>query len=289
MKKLTYILIIFTFILSFGITFSYLPLKVDAKDNLIEEDKIIKLNILTYNKDICDLVKVLIGDKHNIKYIVDDNLSVENIDLEKDLKENIINSNLFIYNGTENNNIIKEVNKLIDPSKTNLINISRGIRPVIDYDLENKKSLSYLLGINEYKIALYNIKIGIQEKDFENRRYYEERYKKIVSEIDNFVIKSKEELNNYDDYIIITNSNIFDYLFRDLDLKVKKVDEINSNEDLKEKNIVFIYNNYDTLQKIKEEYNLNCNYIELNYSNRYDSLINNINLIIDGIKNSVNS
>lgn len=285
MKKLTYILIIFTFILSYGITFSYLPLRADTKDELIEEDKNIKLNILTYNKDIYDLVKLLIEDKHNINYIVNDNISLDSTDL----KENVLESNLFIYNGNENSNLIKEVNKLIDVSKTNLINISRGIRPVIDYNLENKKSLNYLLGINEYKIALYNIKSGIQEKDFKNRRYYEERYKKVVSEIESFIMKAKEEINKYDDYVVVTNEDIFDYLFRDLNLKVKKIEEIVNDEDLKEKNIIYIYSNYDTVQNINEEYNLKCNYIELNYSNSYDSLINNINLIIDGIKNSINS
>lgn len=285
MKKLTYILIIFTFILSYGITFSYLPLKADTKDELIEGNKNIKLNILTYNRDIYDLVKLLIGDRHNINYIENDNISLDNTDFKK----NIIESNLFIYNANENSNLIKEINKLIDASKTNLINISRGIRPIIDYNLENKKSLNYLLGINEYKIALYNIKSGIQEKDFNNRNYYEERYNEISKEMDKFIIETKEELNKYDDYLILTNTNVFDYLFRDLNLKVKKIEEIENNEDLKEKNVVFIYSNYNTIENIKEEYNLKCDYIELNYSNSYDSLINNINLIIDGIKSSINS
>lgn len=290
MKKLTYILIIFTSILSCGITFSYLPLNADARDDLTEKDKKVTLNILTYNKDIYDLVELLVDDKHNVKYIVADNFSVDGIDLEKDFKNDILEADLFIYNGFENSNLIKDINNLIDVSKTNSINISRGSYKLTNsYNVDYKENLNYLLGVHEYKIALYNIKTAIQEKDFSNRNYYEEIYNKISSEIDKFVVKAKEELNKYDDYIILTNSDVFDYLLRDLNLKVIKIGEIDNSNDIKEKNIIFIYNNLNTLKEIQDKYNLKCNYVALNYSNKYNALLDNINLIVDGIKSSNNS
>lgn len=290
MKKLTYILIIFTFILSCGVTFSYLPLKVDARDDLKDNDKKVTLNILTYNKDIYDLVQLLVNDKHNIKYIVDDNFSLDRIDLEKDFKNDILEADLFIYNGFENSNLIKDINNLIDISKTNSINISRGSYQLTNnYNVDYKENLNYLLGVNEYKIALYNIKTAIQEKDFSNRNYYEERYNEISSEIDKFIIKSKEELKKYDNYVILTDSDVFDYLFRDLNLKVIKIKEIDNRKEIKEKNIIFIYNNLNTLKEIQDRYDVKCNYVGLNYSNKYNTLLENINLIVDGIKSSNNS
>lgn len=290
MKKLTYILIIFTFILSCGVTFSYLPLKVDARDDLKDNDKKVTLNILTYNKDIYNLVQLLVNDKHNIKYIVDDNFSLDRIDLEKDFKNDILEADLFIYNGFENSNLIKDINNLIDISKTNSINISRGSYQLTNnYNVDYKENLNYLLGVNEYKIALYNIKTAIQEKDFSNRNYYEERYNEISSEIDKFIIKSKEELKKYDNYVILTDSDVFDYLFRDLNLKVIKIKEIDNRKEIKEKNIIFIYNNLNTLKEIQDRYDVKCNYVGLNYSNKYNTLLENINLIVDGIKSSNNS
>lgn len=290
MKKLTYILIIFTSILSCGVTFSYLPLKVDARDDLTESDKKVTLNILTYNKDIYDLVELLVNDKHNIKYIVADNFSVDGIDLEKDFKNDILEANLFIYNGFENSNLIKDINNLIDVSKTNSINISRGSHQLTNsYNVDYKKNLNYLLGVHEYKIALYNIKTAIQEKDFSNRNYYEERYNEISLEIDQFIIKAKEEVKKYDDYTILTDSDVFDYLLRDLNLKVIKIEEIDNSKDIKGKNIIFIYNNLNTLKEIQDKYDIKCNYVGLNYSNEYNTMLDNINLIVDGIKSSNNS
>lgn len=290
MKKLTYILIMLTSILALGFTFSYLPLKVDARDDLTEEDKAVTLNILTYNEEIYNLVKILVGDKHNITYIVESKISSTNINLEKDYKEDILNADLFIYNGFENNDLIKDINKLVDTSKTNSINISRGVRPVINnYDLENNENPNYLLGINEYKIALYNIKVALQEKDFDNREYYEEKYNDISSEIDEVIIKSTEEISKYNDYLILTNTEKFDYLFRDLELKVKKIEDKDDISELEEKNIIFIYDNYNGLEEVKKEIDFKCNYIGLDNSNEYNTLLNNINLIIEGIKTSSNS
>lgn len=290
MKKLTYILIMLTSILALGFTFSYLPLKVDARDDLIEEDKKVTLNILAYNEEIYKLVKILVGDKHNVTYVVESKISSTNINLEKDYKEDILKADLFIYNGFENNDLIKDINKLVDTSKTNSINISRGIRPIInDYDLENKENPNYLLGINEYKIALYNIKVALQEKDFYNREYYEEKYNDISSEIDEVIIKSTEEIRKYNDYIILTNTEKFDYLFRDLELKVKKIEGKDDISELDGKNVVFIYDNYSGLEEVKKEMDFKCNYIGLDNSNEYNTLLNNINLIIEGIKTSSNN
>ena len=51
MKKLAYILIVFTSILFFGLTFSYNPLMANPTDEL-DKEKDTYLNILTVNKEI---------------------------------------------------------------------------------------------------------------------------------------------------------------------------------------------------------------------------------------------
>lgn len=289
MKKITYMLIIVTFILSFGFTFSYLPLRADTKDDFTEEDKEINLNILTYDEEIYNLVKLLVGNKHNITYIVDNKEALDSINLNN-YKENILKADLFIYTSLENNDLIKEINKIINTSNTNSINIARGIRPIINNSsLDEEENISYLLGISEYKIALYNIKVALQEKDLNNRKYYEDMYNDISYKLDEIIIKSRKEINKYKDYIILTDTDNFDYLFKDLELNFKKVKSKDELLDLNEERIIFIYNKNNNIEEIKKEISFKCKYIGLENLNDYNTLLNNINLIIEEIKNNSNS
>ena len=74
-----------------------------------------------------------------------------------------------------------------------IINSSRGIRTVnLTGENSGKENPYYMVGYDEYKIALYNIKVAIQEKDPKNRELYEENYNKVIKSMD-------EVLKTYDD------------------------------------------------------------------------------------------
>lgn len=290
MKKLTYLLVIVTSILFLGLIFSYEPLKADTKDESDKEDKL-SLNILAVNKKIYSLVKDLVGDKHNLSYLVNSEKEIINLDLDE-VSEEFMQTNLFIYNGFVEDNLLKNIINKFDVTKTGLINISRGVRPILSNSyLEDKKNPYYLLGFNEYKIALYNVKEALQDKDFENRNYYEENYNKIVKEIDDFLIEAKNELDKYKykDYSIITNTNKFDYLFRSLDIETKSIDDIESLEYTSDGKFIFIYSKEDdNIEEIKNHIDISFNYLGLSSEGDYKCLLENTKLIIEAIKNNIN-
>lgn len=286
MKKLTYILVIFTSILFLGLTFSYNPLMANTTDEL-DEKKEIYLNILTVNKDIYDMTKLIVGEKHNVEYLFKNEKEMATFKVTDAVLNNVNNKDLLLYNGLGYESWIDDISNNIKGSDLGVINLSRGIRP-LTYEIlrSGQENPYYLLGFSEYKIALYNIKMAMQERDIENRSYYEENYNNVIKEIDKFSTKSKEEIKDYKDYTIITNTDKFDYLFRDLGINITKVKDSNDLAYLNDSSkVIFFYdeaseNINDLKSEIKNEYK----YIGLSLDNSENVLESNVNKIIEAIK-----
>lgn len=288
MKKLTYILVIFTSILFLGLTFSYNPLMANTTDEL-DEKKEIYLNILTVNKDIYDMTKLIVGEKHNVEYLFKNEEEMATFKVNGAVLNNINNKDLLLYNGLGYESWINDISNNIKGSDLGVINLSRGIRP-LSYELlqRGQENPYYLLGFSEYKIALYNIKMAMQERDIENRSYYDENYNNVIKKIDEFLTNLKEEIKGYKDYTIVTNTDKFDYLFRDLGITITKVKDSSDLVDLNDSsNVTFFYdetleNINDLKNKMKNEYK----YVGLSLENSDNVLKVNVRKIIEAIKNS---
>jgi len=290
MKKLTYALVIFTSILFFGLTFSYNPLMANPTDEL-DEDRETYLNILTVNKEMYDMVKSLALDKHSVEYLFSSENEMKDFNISENTINNILNMDLFIYNGLGYENWI---NVILDNSKNSslgVINASRGIRPIIkSLSKENEENPYYLLGYNEYKIALYNIKTSLQERDIQNRSFYEENYESITKELDKFFSESKEEISNYKDYNVFTNTDKFDYLFRDLGIQANKIrdDKEEMGEEEVEKSIFIYDKNVDDLNELKSKIKREYIYVGLSSEEDINVLTENLINTFKQLKNKSN-
>ncbi len=284
MKKLTYALVIFTSILFFGLTFSYNPLMANPTDEL-DEEKDAYLNILAVNKEIYKMVKALVGDKHSVEYLFSSEKEIQDFNINENFINNVLNMDLFIYNGL---GYEKWINDILDNSKNSnvgIINVSRGIRPIMkSLSKENEENPYYLLGFNEYKIALYNIKTSLQERDIKNRSYYEDNYKNIVDELDKFLSESKEDLKNYKDYTIFTNTDKFDYLFRDLGIQVNKLKDNKDEVEEVTKNIFIYDKDIEDLNELKSKMKKEYTYVGLSSEADRNVLTKNVIDIIEALK-----
>ena len=233
------------------------------------------------------MTKLIVGEKHNVEYLFKNEKEMATFKVTDAVLNNINNKDLFLYNGLGYENWINDISNNAKGSDLGVINLSRGIRP-LTYELlqSGQENPYYLLGFSEYKIALYNIKMAMQERDIENRSYYEENYNNVIEEIDKFSAKSKEEIKGYKDYTIITNTDKFDYLFRDLGITITKVKDSNDLAHLNDTSkVIFFYDEAledinDLKSKIKNEYE----YIGLNLDNNENVLKSNVNKIIEAIK-----
>lgn len=296
MKKLTYILVIFTGVLFFGLTVFY---KASATDIENDKQKDTHLNILALTKTQAQMIKLLSGDKHNVTYLFDKESDIDKFSESDKNKEEIKDIDLFMFNGLINEDKVKI---LIDKSKksdSTFIDISRGIRPLsTELDIKNKENPYYLLAFEQYKTALYNIKTALEDKDIKNRAYYNEKYDGILTDLKTYFEEKREDFKQYKDYIIISDTDKFDYLLNDINVKTIKFksddteDIIKYIDNIKEKNdktkIIFIYDKNSTdLNKLKNDLKIELVYLDLDESisdDKENLLIKNTDKLLGAIK-----
>lgn len=236
MKKVTYGLIIITVMLFLGLGLFQSPLLASTEDG-VEPGEQVLLNITTVSKNQYYMVKSIVLDKHNVEYLSGNEKEIYDFKYNEDIINNISDRDLFIYSGINNEPWVSDFIDELKKGDLGIINLNRGIK-ILSYEVDGvKENPYYWLGINQYKIALYNVKCAIQEKDPKNKAYYEENYVKATTYIDESIKEDLAELSKYKDYTILTDTNQFDYLLNDLGLQIIKVKEPVTDKFLKDKNI----------------------------------------------------
>ena len=240
MKKLTFAMVLITTVLSLGMSLFSSPLLANTDNSSTNrlESRDRYLNIMTVNKPQYDMVKKITKDKHSVQYMFTDENDIYDFKYNNEVLNNVSNMDLFIYSGTSfepwTNTFINELKK----GNLGIINLARGIR-LLNYD-ENgvsKENPYYFEGIEEYKVSLYNVKAAIQDRDPQNRDYYEDNYNEAIKELDNKLKPYKNKLKQLNEFTFITLSNDFDYLLKDLGLNTMKLDNHELNEFIKINNL----------------------------------------------------
>jgi ABC-type Zn uptake system ZnuABC Zn-binding protein ZnuA len=238
-------MVIITIALSFAMTLFSNPLLANTENNTTESREKY-LNIMTVNKPQYDMVKKIIKEKNNVEYMFTNEKEILEFKYSEDVLSNISNMDLFIYSGTSFepwcNSFIYELKK----GNLGIINLARGIR-ILSYTQNgnNKENPYYFEGTEEYKIALYNVKLAIQDRDPQNRDYYEENYNKAIKEFDDNIKKYQQKIKSLNEYKFITLNNDFDYLTKSLNLDTIELDnhqiaEFMKVNNLESKNVIII-------------------------------------------------
>ena len=240
MKKITFAMVLITIVLSLGMSVFSRPLLANTDNSSVNrvQSRDVYLNIMTVNKPQYDMVKKITGDKHNVEYMFTEEKDIINFKYSNDVIDNVSNMDLFIYSGTSfepwANAFIDELKK----GNLGIINLARGIR-LLNYNVDgsSKENPYYFNGVDEYKIALYNVKAAIQDRDPQNRDYYEENYNKAIKELDNKINKYDKKMKNLNDFTFITLNSDFDYLLKIFGLNILKLDNHELSEFIKINNL----------------------------------------------------
>ena len=237
MKKITFAMVIITIALSFGMSLFSSPLLANTENNRAESREKY-LNIMTVNKPQYDMVKKIVKDKNNVEYMFTNEKDISEFKYSEDVLSNISNMDLFIYSGTSfepwSDSFIDELKK----GNLGIINLARGVR-LLSYahGSDTKENPYYFEGIEQYKIALYNVKAAIQDRDPQNRDYYEENYNKAIKEFDDNIKKYEDKIKLLNEYKFITLNNDFDYLTKSLNLNTIQLDNHEIAEFIKVNNL----------------------------------------------------
>lgn len=242
MKKITFVMVLITITLSFGMSIFSSPLLANTENKNTSssgtDNRGKYLNIITVNKPQYEMVKKIVKDKHNVEYMFADEKDINNFKYSQEVLDNVSNMDLFIYSGTTfepwTNTFIDELKK----GNLGIINLSRGIR-TISYESigASKENPYYFEGIEEYKIALYNVKAAIQDRDPQNRDYYQENYKKAIDEFDKQIEQNKDKLEKLKGYSFVTLDGGFEYITKSLGLSTIKLDNHEISEFIKLNNL----------------------------------------------------
>ncbi|WP_252231373.1 zinc ABC transporter substrate-binding protein [Clostridium sp. ZBS15] len=237
MKKITFIMIVITLTFSIGMGVFANPLLANTENNQ-KEDREKYLNIMTVNKPQYKMVKKIVNNKHNVQYMMTEEADINEFKYNKEIIENVSNMDLFIYSGTSfepwANSFIDELKK----GSMGIINLSRGMR-LLNYggNESSKENPYYFEGIDSYKIALYNIKAAVQDRDPKNRDYYEENYNNAIKELNVQIEPYSEKIKGLKDYTFLALNDNFDYLTKDLGLHVVKLNNYEISEFIKVNNL----------------------------------------------------
>ena len=215
MKKVTFVMLITTFIMYIGLNFFS---DQGIADTSYSEDSVrdTYLNIMVCNKSQYYMVKKIVGERHNIQYLFNNEEKIDAFRYDKGVVDNVSNMDIFMYSGNSFENWDSAFINDLDKSKVGVINISRGIRTLNYNDETNKTNPYYWTGLEEYKIALYNIKNAIQDRDPKNRDLYEKNYNTAISYLEQSLSIYNGKRNDLNNYIFISLDEKLAYFFRDL-------------------------------------------------------------------------
>ncbi|MGG7176863.1 metal ABC transporter substrate-binding protein [Clostridium paraputrificum] len=223
MKKVTFVMLGITLFLFLGLGIFTNPIVANTVDRS-ESDRDIYLNIMTCNKIQYEMVKAIAGDKHNVEFMFMDEKSSNEFKYTDEIISNISNMDLFLYSGNQFEPWINEVIDKLKKGKLGIINLSRGIRTIsMETENSNVENPYYWTGLDEYKIALYNVKSAIQDRDPINRGLYEDNYNKAVKQIDDSIKELEKRHGTISDYTFIALDDNMDYFYRAIGISPIKV------------------------------------------------------------------
>ncbi|WP_411682426.1 metal ABC transporter substrate-binding protein [Clostridium thailandense] len=258
------------------------PQNKEVETTKMEVKKDIDLSIMTTNKLVYDMVKNIVKNRHNVEYMFNSRDNELNFQFTDDSLNNISKKDLFIYLGADfepwANSFINNLNK----SNVGVINVSRGVN-LISYNKivkykENvlKDNPYYLLNLDNYKIALMNIKNAVQDKDPKNRSIYEKNFAETLKNIENQQKDLKSIRDSLSDYTFIVMEDELSYFVKYNDFKVIDVSKEQSSVDVNKK--------ANIEAKLKDSKNLILLYNDGSLTKSYEDLIKKYNINVAAIK-----
>jgi ABC-type Zn uptake system ZnuABC Zn-binding protein ZnuA len=259
-RKFTYI-----FLMSLVIAFTACNRKIEKIEEkpIVQESvqKELSLSIVTTNKLLYNMVKDIAADRHSIDYMFTAKDKLWNFMYTDDSISNISRKNLFFYWGS---GIEPWTDGFIDKLTKNTVgpvSISRGIKFIeLGREVKYKETILkdnpyFWMNIDDYKVAMLNVKNAIQDKDSKDRDFYEKRFSEAMKVVEQYQKDIEESSKKLKDYTFVVDGDELDYFTRYYNFKTLKLYNyglILTQKDIEEnlkveqkiaegKNVVFLY------------------------------------------------
>lgn len=211
-----------------------------------------------------DFAEAIGGDKVEVFSIIPDGSDAHSFDPKpKDLKE-LINTNIFIYNGLQMEEWIDSVLGTIEGKDVKVVEASNGIDVINiseedehdhegedEHDHEGEEAHDHehggadphvWLSLSNAIIEAENIKNAFSEIDPENKDYYETNFEKLKSDFTSLYDEYKDKFKSLENKNFVTGHAAFGYLCKDFGLTQKSIADVFGEGELTAKNLEALIN-----------------------------------------------
>lgn len=230
----------------------------------LEENNGEKLRVGVTINPLKDFAEAIGGDKVEVFSIIPDGSDAHSFDPKpKDLKD-LLNTNIFIYNGLQMEEWIDSVLGTIEGQDVKVVEASQGIDTITiaeeehnhedeDHDHENEEAHDHdhdhggvdphvWLSLGNAVIEAENIKNAFVEVDPENKDYYEANFEKLKRDFTSLYNEYKEKFKDVTNKNFVTGHAAFAYLCKDFGLTQNSIADVFGEGELTAKNLEALIN-----------------------------------------------
>ena len=230
----------------------------------LEENNGEKLRVGVTINPLKDFAEAIGGDKVEVFSIIPDGSDAHSFDPKpKDLKD-LLNTNIFIYNGLQMEEWVDSVLGTIEGQDVKVVEASKGIDTITiaeeehnheeeAHDHENEEAHDHdhdhggvdphvWLSLGNAVIEAENIKNAFVEVDPENKDYYEANFEKLKSDFTSLYDEYKDKFKDVTNKNFVTGHAAFAYLCKDFGLTQNSIADVFGEGELTAKNLEALIN-----------------------------------------------
>ncbi|WP_244833586.1 zinc ABC transporter substrate-binding protein [Clostridium sp. BJN0001] len=232
-----------------------------VSDTSDTEDK--KLNVVVSFYPLAEFANAIGKDKVSVTTMIGENMEPHDFEPKTKDLENLIKSDVFVYNGAGMESWIDKVNDVVSEQNEKVLIVDSSKNA--DIRKENDAIDPHLwLSLKEAKKQCEVIKDAFCEKDSSNKEFYEKNYNDYTKQMDDLIDEYSKKFDTVKQKDFVTGHAAFGYLCRDFKLEQKSVENIFAEgeptpkqlEDLveycKDNNIKTIFSEENASPKVSE-------------------------------------
>lgn len=243
-------------IISLGLILGILVSFAGCGTKDLEDNNGEKLRVGVTINPLKDFAEAIGGDKVEVFSIIPDGSDAHSFDPKpKDLKD-LLNTNIFIYNGLQMEEWIDSVLGTIEGEDVKVVEASRGIDVITiaeeehnheeedhDHDHDHGGVDPHVwLSLGNAVIEAENIKNAFVEVDPENKDYYEANFEKLKSDFTSLYDEYKDKFKDVTNKNFVTGHAAFAYLCKDFGLSQNSIADVFGEGELTAKNLEALIN-----------------------------------------------
>lgn len=194
-----------------------------SSDKSSEKKKSDKVQVMVSISPLKEFAEKIGGNKVDVESLVPDNMEAHDFELKTRDVENVMNEDLFIYNGAGMEDWLEQLEDTASESKVKFIDSSKN-SDIIEVD--NKQDPHLWLSLIEAQNQCKTIMEALCDVDKDNSSYYEDNYNKYAEELQVLYSEYSDKFKNVTTKDFITGHEAFGYLCRDFGLEQKSLTDL---------------------------------------------------------------